>query len=439
MNRLAGGDAVNLMFGSTIPQALEHTGIFLICVLYKFSFLGSPAIRGSHRSRVVEAFMRRTALAGMERFFNLRIFAEKSYVLNANEKIAELEKRKENAKGQPLQQGQQGGAGAGAGGGDGKQETPNIRSLNFVFGFHPHGILAMTCAWLPISNVWRKMGLPKRVSRFGASIIFNVPLLRDAAMSMGARVVTKEAIHRALSEADQTVSAMLVPGGQAEMLESRASHTEVYVKNHHKGFLRIALQENKPAVPVFCFGEHDFIENIQLPKVQKFFLKLVGFGLPVVPMGALGILPLPRRIPLTIVVGKPIDPQEIREKMNLMKKTHGTTSSGNMNNNHNNSNNHDSKPTSPTAASTTSSERKKETRKKNKKSNSDDEEDRTNNRSNTSNNNNNDNGNSVPHWSESDLVDLFADEYFAELKRVFYKYREEAGYPKMELIFTGKD
>eukprot|EP00008_Paramoeba_atlantica_P000929 CAMPEP_0201502802 /NCGR_PEP_ID=MMETSP0151_2-20130828/84329_1 /ASSEMBLY_ACC=CAM_ASM_000257 /TAXON_ID=200890 /ORGANISM="Paramoeba atlantica, Strain 621/1 / CCAP 1560/9" /LENGTH=842 /DNA_ID=CAMNT_0047896425 /DNA_START=1223 /DNA_END=3751 /DNA_ORIENTATION=- len=333
-NLFCGNFQSESLFGNDVYAAAEHTVLFLFCLLYKLTFIGSPERRGRY-SFWISTFMRHTLFWAMERYFALQVFAEPSEILNKKTR------------------------------------------RQYMFGYHPHGVLAFTCAWIPLSSAWRRI-LPHSVIRFGASIMFQVPLLRDIVMAIGARVVTKEAILGALHEKNRTVSTMLVPGGQAEMIESHSSDTELIVKNHHLGFLRIAIQQQIPAVPVFCFGEHDIIDNIPLPRIQRFFLNLVGAAMPVVPYGLFGCLPFPRPKQLTVVVGKPIDPEQIKAKMPLSAS-----------------------PASPLRSSSSS-------------------------KSTTT----------AP--VDDKLLREVADAYFEELRRIFYLYRERAGYPKMELILNGK-
>eukprot|EP00004_Rigifila_ramosa_P024617 TRINITY_DN719_c0_g1_i5.p2 TRINITY_DN719_c0_g1~~TRINITY_DN719_c0_g1_i5.p2 ORF type:complete len:176 (+),score=40.81 TRINITY_DN719_c0_g1_i5:206-733(+) len=98
----------------------------------------------------------------------------------------------------------------------------------------------------------------------------------------------------------------VVPGGLAEMRESRSDGDAVVLVRRHKGFVRVALQHGVPLVPVFVFGERHIMDNIRWPSVQQWFSRVVGFGFPHFPHGVLG-LPVPRAAPLTVAVGVPLE------------------------------------------------------------------------------------------------------------------------------------
>ena len=348
------------IFGNDLATTIEYTTIFAACLVYKLSWVGSPERKGTKFSPFFAKFIRTTLVRGMERYFSLRVFAEDSEVAHDEQ--------------------------------DGPYDASKQKQ-NYLFGWHPHGVLACSCAWMPLSSQWRRI-LPHRVARFGASIIFQVPFLRDLVMGIGGRVVTRDSIIVALREKEGSTCAMLVPGGQAEMIESRSSETRVVVKNHHIGFLRIAIQEQVPVVPVFCFGENDVLDNIDVPKIQRFFLRKVGVAFPVSPYGLLGFLPLPRPKPITVVVGKPISlhighPAAPPKPGSSVSETPPHSPSSEP-------------PPSPSLPPTPPV--------------------------------------SIHHRVpiDDDLLKELAEVYFEELSRVFYKYRETAGYPRMELILSGK-
>jgi 1-acyl-sn-glycerol-3-phosphate acyltransferase len=157
----------------------------------------------------------------------------------------------------------------------------------------------------------------------------------------------------------------------------------VRLVTYHLGFLRIALSLGTPVVPVFGFGEHDVMDNVQMPRVQRWFLKRFRFAFPVMPMGLAG-LPLPRKTPLTVVVGRAIDPVAIREAMRAAK------------------------------ASDTEFQRTQRQIRPRKKTVD---------------------ASTAVADEDAEVVDVLADIYFNELRRVFYEHRSAAGYPELELEF----
>jgi hypothetical protein len=82
-----------------------------------------------------------------------------------------------------------------------------------------------------------------------------------------------------------------------------------------KGFVKIALQTGAALVPVYTFGENDVVTVVDTSKVgwarsfQRGLKSITGFTLPFVYGRGLFGMPvgmLPHRVPLTAVVGAPI-------------------------------------------------------------------------------------------------------------------------------------
>jgi hypothetical protein len=193
-----------------------------------------------------------------------------------------------------------------------------------------------------------------------------LPVMKDVAMALGGRDVSRSAIKHALSHSKRSIA--LVPGGVAEMRSTRsipdgnvvcgalppvasqqqnnvgsggesgvdgcgvgvgvgvcggnddkhdntdddgvvntesARDNEIVLVGYHKGFVRLAIQQGVPLVPLFCFGESQLFDNVSLPLLQSAFLRTVGYAYPYWPYGRWG-LPVPRRATLTLAVGEPL-------------------------------------------------------------------------------------------------------------------------------------
>eukprot|EP00899_Mesostigma_viride_P018544 jgi/Mesvir1/26691/Mv20470-RA.2 len=174
----------------------------------------------------------------------------------------------------------------------------------------PHGLYPVTLGWFHMTTAWRRRLPGISPVALAASVIFYVPFLRDLFMWSGARDVSRHAFRAALKERNAVV---LCPGGQKELIEfsrngPNAAKISVYAR--HTGFVREALLANAALVPIFCFGETRLLHNlIHWPAAQSWTYKLLGFPMPFIPAGMAGFLPLPRRrVPVHVVVGKPIDP-----------------------------------------------------------------------------------------------------------------------------------
>lgn len=140
----------------------------------------------------------------------------------------------------------------------------------YMFAYHPHGIYPFSLVWLPLGALWAKRYPKVEMDTFCAGILLRVPWVRDFGMWLGARDVTRKAIMHSLTNKR---SAFLVPGGQAEMRESRSKVTEIVLVYRHKGFVRLAIQAQVPLVPIFCFGETNIFDNVDAPRMQNWFVR----------------------------------------------------------------------------------------------------------------------------------------------------------------------
>eukprot|EP00511_Aplanochytrium_stocchinoi_P009412 CAMPEP_0204866136 /NCGR_PEP_ID=MMETSP1348-20121228/16023_1 /ASSEMBLY_ACC=CAM_ASM_000700 /TAXON_ID=215587 /ORGANISM="Aplanochytrium stocchinoi, Strain GSBS06" /LENGTH=192 /DNA_ID=CAMNT_0052017871 /DNA_START=60 /DNA_END=638 /DNA_ORIENTATION=- len=136
-----------------------------------------------------------------------------------------------------------------------------------------------------------------------------VPAMREFCQYTGGREVSKQVVSEMLNS-KKTI--MLVPGGQGEIMLHTRENLDAKIISlcaKHKGFVRMALKHNAELVPTFNFGELQAIENIYLPKMQNLGRALFGFPLPFLPVGIWGFLPIPRKVNMRWVIGKPIQPR----------------------------------------------------------------------------------------------------------------------------------
>jgi len=175
-------------------------------------------------------------------------------------------------------------------------------SKQYIFGFHPHGILPMASFWAHNSEEWSNLfKTPKRAAvTLIASHLFKLPFMRDFLVACGAREVSRVAFERALT---QGKSVFLVPGGMREMQYSTSTAEDIYICNSHKGFVRMAIKHGVDLVPVYSFGETKLLDGA-FPKLQKWCWKYIGMPFPLF-VGRWG-LPFPRQQPVSVVVGSPI-------------------------------------------------------------------------------------------------------------------------------------
>lgn len=191
---------------------------------------------------------------------------------------------------------------------DGVDEGDKDPVKRVIFGYHPHGLYPAAACWFHLTPQFATLfpSVPSPVT-LGASVIFRVPLLRDVAMWAGARNVSRGTFLSSLRERGAVV---LCPGGQAELVEHVGGQTDdtVTLCTRHKGFIRIAIEQRACLVPVFCFGESQALTNLWKWKAaQRWTYKRLGFPMPFLAVGFKGFLPLPAPLPLSFIVGEPVN------------------------------------------------------------------------------------------------------------------------------------
>ncbi|CAH1118870.1 unnamed protein product [Phaedon cochleariae] len=145
---------------------------------------------------------------------------------------------------------------------------------------------------------------------------YQMPFFRDLALGMGGISSSSASIDYVLSRPGGGYVCVLMVGGAAEAFYCKPGDYKVILKQR-KGFVRLALKNGTPIVPVFSFGEIDLFDQLEgsmLRNFQEKIRKWIGLA-PVLPVGrgffqySFGIIP--RRRPVTTVVGKPLDVPKI--------------------------------------------------------------------------------------------------------------------------------
>ena len=239
-------------------------GVLLFWFLYASTYKGNPEEYGHRRREGFVQWMKRHFYDDAAKFFGLRVIAD------------------------PLIRG-----------------ALRDPKKQFIFSFHPHGVFPATAVYGIETDPWRnEMGFndKTRVTVHGATIIFSGPLLRDFCMNAGVRSVTRRSLERSLSEGN---SVTIVTGGQAEMLLTAANSKSLHLITYHLGFIRLAIKQRVPLVPVLSLGEQNILDTVHWYTVQRWFLKRIGFPFPLLPMGAFR-LPIPNKTNVVVAVGRPI-------------------------------------------------------------------------------------------------------------------------------------
>uniref|UniRef100_A0A8C3FP87 Acyltransferase n=1 Tax=Chrysemys picta bellii TaxID=8478 RepID=A0A8C3FP87_CHRPI len=192
--------------------------------------------------------------------------------------------------------------------------APLDPSRNYLFGFHPHGVLVAGA----FGNFCTEAtGFGELFPGLTPHLLmlpfwFRLPLFRDYIMSGGER--DKASVSYLLGREGGGQVAVIAVGGPPESLEARPGALTLQILSR-KGFIKAALQHGAALVPVFSFGENELFHQVPNPRgslvraVQERLQKLMGLALPLfhargVFQYSFGLLPF--RSPIHTVVGAPI-------------------------------------------------------------------------------------------------------------------------------------
>ena len=205
---------------------------------------------------------------------------------------------------------------------------------SYVFGYHPHGIISVgafaafgtdgaRCLDISSEDQPPRDGVRGFSSLFPGletrlvtlPINFLTPLAREYILSMGL-VTSAAATFRSVLKRGPGTALVVVVGGAEESLMVVEGGMRIVLEKR-KGFVREAIAAGACLVPVLAYGENDVykVSERDPHSTEARLLALVrrhlGFAIPrfhgrtiFFKNGGL----LPRRAPITVVVGKPLPP-----------------------------------------------------------------------------------------------------------------------------------
>lgn len=183
-----------------------------------------------------------------------------------------------------------------------------------IFACEPHDILPYSVfSFNPSLNV-----LPGKVGADGCvlmtSAIFNIPIMKHVYSWIGGDSVDKKTFRTRLQN---NQSLAFCPGGVQEVLfmdPSKPDELILYLQSR-KGFIKLALENGSPIVPVFTFnldGSYGYI--LPRGKLVNDLARAIGF-LPVFFWGRFYVpLGIPFAQKISVVFGKPIDVPKLEIK-----------------------------------------------------------------------------------------------------------------------------
>lgn len=157
---------------------------------------------------------------------------------------------------------------------------------NYVFGYHPHGIISMGAF---ANFATEATGFSELFPGIQPSLLtlttnFKFPIYRDIILACGIASVSRDSCERILSSGPGR-SIVIVIGGAAESLSARPGIADLTLKRR-LGFIKLAIRHEADLVPTFSFGENDLYDQVdnsngsRLYKIQKKMQKMLGFTLP---------------------------------------------------------------------------------------------------------------------------------------------------------------
>jgi len=133
---------------------------------------------------------------------------------------------------------------------DGWEHIPDDPSL--VIGVHSGGPLTMD-AWTVALAWWRHFGEANILHGTAHDVLMNSPGLGRYFRRLGVISPSKENIAAAFAKGD---SVILWPGGEVDAFRSWTKRDKV-VLGGRRGFIRLAMREGVPIIPVATVGGHD--------------------------------------------------------------------------------------------------------------------------------------------------------------------------------------
>ncbi|XP_078525423.1 2-acylglycerol O-acyltransferase 2-like [Lissotriton helveticus] len=207
---------------------------------------------------------------------------------------------------------------------------------NYIFGFHPHGILVAGA----FGNFCTEAtGFSQLFPGLKSHLLmlpfwFKVPFFRDYIMGGGLVSSDKSSAAYLLSQKSGGQVAVIAVGGPPESLDARPGALTLQILSR-KGFIKMALVHGARLVPVFSFGENELFNQVENPRgslirtIQEGLQKKMGVALPL--FHARGVFQynfglLPFRNPINTVVGEPIvvekTPNPSRESIDQLHKVY---------------------------------------------------------------------------------------------------------------------
>jgi 1-acyl-sn-glycerol-3-phosphate acyltransferase len=178
-----------------------------------------------------------------------------------------------------------------------------------IFVAPPHGVF-------PYGNLLAMLLFPSLMGfpfkGLAASSALRFPIFRQVLCAMGVIDASRNTARNALEEGH---SIGISTGGVREVFETNAEHECILLKER-KGMIKLAIRTGAELVPTYMFGNTKALScwaGEGIPGGRNILERIsrkVGFALIII-YGRLG-LPIPYRVPILCVMGKPIPTKHIQ-------------------------------------------------------------------------------------------------------------------------------
>jgi 1-acyl-sn-glycerol-3-phosphate acyltransferase len=120
----------------------------------------------------------------------------------------------------------------------------------YFYACHPHGVYSDFRVL--IDGMFSARGAP--IKSLAATVLFRLPFIREVALWTGCVDARRSVAERCLKGGE---SLLVLPGGEAEQILTKYGREIVYLKKR-KGFIKLAIRQGVPVVPIYIFGVSDY-------------------------------------------------------------------------------------------------------------------------------------------------------------------------------------
>ncbi|ORZ40020.1 diacylglycerol acyltransferase [Catenaria anguillulae PL171] len=193
-------------------------------------------------------------------------------------------------------------------------------SRNYVFGYHPHGVISLG-AWVNFATEANNFsglfpGIHLRLLTLSSN--FLLPFFREVILWLSIASVSRRSCEAVLNKGPGH-SVCIVVGGAQESLYAKPGTLDLVLRKR-LGFVKVAIKNSSSLVPVLSIGENEVYNLISTRKgslaytVQQSCKNAFGWTVPLfsgrgIFNYSVGVMPHRRQI--ATIVCKPIHPDEV--------------------------------------------------------------------------------------------------------------------------------